>query len=351
MIIRAFITHKKAEKFTDCQDRFGVNVDTKSISVSDGMGSTWQQKIWAQLLVKKFTSSNEWMPTTHESIKQICFDWRQKVEDFIQGLKDNNTAENIIYRNERCLADGRSAGATFVGIRFKGLNWSGVVLGDSCLIEWGDSKAEFYTSQSGEGFDNFPDYFDSNAERRGRGEPRLIDGTIKDGGVLLLVSDPFSEFLFKHYKNRDINTYIDQLLKLTSHDEFESVVELWRSLGMNNDDTTLVIIEYDGVDDLKIVTMDDINAYIESEDAESTEKQKELVETEFLSQEKNNSEFQKKDTIETLESITARNPEYEFVEDVCSCLRKMRMINRFKFKKFRKNVLRILDKYSIKRNY
>ena len=72
MKIKAFITHKEAELFADCQDRFGINQDTKSISVSDGMGSTWQQKIWAQILVDTFINSTEWQPTI-ESIKPLFY--------------------------------------------------------------------------------------------------------------------------------------------------------------------------------------------------------------------------------------------------------------------------------------
>ena len=53
MKIRAFITHKKAEHFNDCQDRFSINADTKSVALSDGMSQSWQQKIWAQLLVER----------------------------------------------------------------------------------------------------------------------------------------------------------------------------------------------------------------------------------------------------------------------------------------------------------
>ena len=251
MNIRGFITHKQAENFADCQDRFGVNTGTKSISVSDGMGSTWQQKIWAQLLVETFTDNGEWLPT-QENIKPLCSIWRKKVVDFIQNLKDTNAPENMIYRNERNLAEGRSAGATLVGIRFNNMQWAGAVLGDSCLIEWNGSEAKFYTSQSVEAFDSYPDYFDSSNEKEGKGIPKLIEGTIAKGITLLMVSDPFSEFLLEHNKQGDVSNYINQLLNTADHDDFETIVDDWRKVGMHNDDTTLVIIEYDGSNDITI---------------------------------------------------------------------------------------------------
>lgn len=264
MIIRAYITHKQAELFSDCQDRFGVNPDTKSIAVSDGMGSTWQQKIWAQILVDSYIESTDWCPSK-ETIKPLCQTWRTKVADFIQNLKDTNAPENMIYRNERNLAEGRSAGATFVGIRFNGNKWNGAVLGDSCLIEWNGNEAKFYTSQDTNAFDSFPDYFDSDILKEGKGESMAIDGELKEGKCLLLVSDPFSEFLLEHSKQGDFNKYVQQLLLLDSHDDFETMVTEWRKEGMHNDDTTLVIVENDKSDVLTISHADDIIEMVEYE--------------------------------------------------------------------------------------
>ena len=264
MVIRAFITHKQAELFTDCQDRFGVNHDTKSIAVSDGMGSTWQQKIWAQLLVDTYTDNTDWYPS-NETIKPLCQTWRVKVADFIQNLKETNAPENMIYRNERNFAEGRSAGATFVGIRFNGNDWSGSVLGDSCLIEWDGNQAKFNTSQDTETFDSYPDYFDSDASKEGKGVPKPIEGIMTEGKYLLLVSDPFSEFLLEHSKQGNIAKYIQQLLSLTTHDVFETLVSEWRKEGMHNDDTTLVIVEYDKSEDFSITHQDNIVEMIDKE--------------------------------------------------------------------------------------
>ncbi len=286
MVIRAFITHKQAELFADCQDRFGVNPDTKSIAVSDGMGSTWQQKIWAQLLVDTYTDSTDWCPSI-ETIKPLCQTWRVKVADFIQNLKETNAPENMIYRNERNFAEGRSAGATFVGIRFNGNDWSGSVLGDSCLIEWDGNNVNFYTSQDSESFDSYPDYFDSDASKTGKGTPMPVEGVLTEGKYLLLVSDPFSEFLLEHSKQGNITKYVQQLLSLASHDDFEALVCEWRKEGMHNDDTTLVIVEYDKSENLATTHADNIVEMVEKEKlsqisaAHATEKAKTPQENPF----------------------------------------------------------------------
>lgn len=287
MVIRGFITHKFKEGYADCQDRFGINPNTKSIAVSDGMGSTWQQKIWAQLLVDSFIDSKDWLPDI-DSIKPLCKLWREKVLGFIQQLVDSPTdnlsqgKQNLlkaqIIRNKNCLALRRSAGATFVGIRFDENKWSGSVLGDSCLIEWNGIDAKFHTSQDVEAFDSYPDYFDSDETKEGKGTPKAISGHLDTGSYLLLVSDPFSDFLFEHNKQGDIADYIKKILDISSHDDYETLVEDWRKEGMHNDDTTLVIIENDGSDNFSILEIDDINVLIAKE-KENQEKEKVEVES------------------------------------------------------------------------
>ena len=84
-----------------------------------------------------------------------------------------------------------------------------------------------------------------------------------------MVSDPFSEFLLNHNKKGDISNYIHQLLNISSHEGFEKVVGDWRNDGMHNDDTTLVIIEHDGSNDITIQSFDKINDFIEKERSEA----------------------------------------------------------------------------------
>lgn len=282
MKIRAFITHKQSESFSDCQDRFAIGCDTKSIAVSDGMGATWQQKIWAQLLVERYAKENDgWEPNV-SSIKPLCREWRNRVETFIQQLKDENAPINIINRNMRCLVEGRSAGATFVGIRFSDCQWNGVVLGDSCLIEWDGCEATFYTSQSTKTFDNYPDYFDSDENKLGKGLPMSIHGELTDKKLLLLVSDPFSNFLLQKRNEGIILDYIRNILDVETHEYFETLVQNWRCEGMPNDDSTLIIVEYDKKYDFSVAQKDDVNWLIEREKklATSEDIQEKAIKTE-----------------------------------------------------------------------
>lgn len=168
--------------------------------------------------------------------------------DRIEEQKHDGTKENIIYRNEKFMAQGKSAGATLVGVRFDGANWYCQVLGDSCLIEIKDGEiVQICTSQEGDEFDNFPDHFDSNPKQSGKGNAKEFKGTLETDSVLLLVSDPFSDFLNEQRKKGSVKELVDALLNIGTHEDFEKLVSDWRiTKGMHNDDSTLVVIRYDG---------------------------------------------------------------------------------------------------------
>lgn len=50
MKIRAFITHKLKENYSECQDRFCINSDSHTIAVSDGMSQSVFPDYWAEIL-------------------------------------------------------------------------------------------------------------------------------------------------------------------------------------------------------------------------------------------------------------------------------------------------------------
>lgn len=241
MLIRAFITHKLDERFADCQDRFSVNKGTKSIALSDGMSESIFQKIWAEILVDKYVNDPGWIPKT-DSLLSLCNEWKDKVDSIIPNLSPSAQR-----RTKNSLALHKSAGATFVGIRFTNNNsWEGCVIGDSCAIEIEeDSKSPiFHTSQKGD-FDNSPDYLDSDPKKKGKGEVLPINGTLSKGKKLLLVSDPFSDYIYKHKDDETITSILSDLLAVHNHEEFENLVKKFRDNGMHNDDSTLIIIEAD----------------------------------------------------------------------------------------------------------
>lgn len=290
MKIRAFITHKKAETYKDCQDRFCINSETKSLAVSDGVSQSIFPGIWAEMLVYEYTNKN-WYPN-HENAKELAIDWHRQVNVILEAKKQKG--ENT--RNlENALAMGKAAGATIVGVRFINKSqWTYDVLGDSCLIHLNkdNSIKEIYSSQDG-AFDSHPDYLDSNEKVQGRGITKSDKSEFSVGEKLLLVSDPFSEYLYKKKDNKDDIKCIKELLDINNHESFCSLVDDFRSKGMHNDDSTLIIIEYDENEEFEICHYDDI---------ENLKKQELQNEKESITNENNPKELKQK-----ISSVNATN--------------------------------------------
>ena len=270
MLVSAFITHKKAERFSDCQDRFSVNPDTKSIAVSDGMSQSIFQKYWGQILAEKYTKTADWVPNL-ESVRELSPSWDARVSRY---LEEEEQAGRNPWRAKGSIARGLSAGATILGVRFVNDEWFCDVLGDSCFILVRDNHIEkLLTSEDVEAFDNYPDYYDSNPKKTGKGTLKSESGKLMQGDVILLVSDPFSDYLLKNKGTGNEPVLVDRLIGINSHEEFEAVVAEWRELGMHNDDSTLVIIKQDKSEDLNLIEgcIDDIEELIANEKAKEEE--------------------------------------------------------------------------------
>lgn len=263
MQIKAFITHKKAETFADCQDRFCINPATKSIAVSDGLSESIFQKIWADILVKQYVALTDWIPDL-PSVRELSQTWFNMVNVFISEEEKNGAnpwrAKNSIY------VEQRSAGATILGLRCNGTKWTCHALGDSCLISVKDYRIQQIVPIH-DSFDNYPDYYDSNSGKEGKGVLKSFEGTLNAGDCLLLVTDPFSDYLSK-FKGTGVDVeLLKGLLSITNHDEFQTLVDKWRNDGMHNDDSTLVIVQDDGSTDFNLVAnaIDDIDFLIQNQ--------------------------------------------------------------------------------------
>lgn len=264
MKIRAFITHKAKERITDCQDRFAINKETKIVSVSDGVSQSIFSAYWAQLLVDHYCQYGQ---LTNDERIVLCDQWVKHVRKYIE---DEKAKGNNPWRAESNLDEGLSAGATLCGVRFEGKNlWTCDVIGDSCLIRVDANNEIEILSSEDKKFDNDPDYLDSHPQKKGRGDFRTYTGTLSESTKLILVSDPFSDFFLKNKTNAP--KYIEQMLMLSSHNEFVSLVDEWRRLGMKGDDSTIVIVEWDGSSDFNILASDNMEEML----AKENERQKE----------------------------------------------------------------------------
>lgn len=266
MKIKGFITHKKAEKYEDCQDYFAINKDKGCLAISDGMSQSIFPQWWAEELVRAYVY-NDWMPDQNDLVK-LRGNWLKQVHEFLESQKQSGKPTWML---ENCLIEKRGAGATFCGIRFEDeTKWKGHILGDSCLIEvLSDSKIKRLERSNEGAFDNNPDYFDSFAG--GRGNVKSIDGSLEEGAKLLLVTDALAEFLYA--KKESAAEYVHQLLDIKCHEDFCALIDGWReSEHLHNDDTTLLVVEYDGAASLNVICEDSLPGLIRSEQEESLDK-------------------------------------------------------------------------------
>lgn len=260
MKIRAFITHKKCETYSDCQDRFCIDTNMKTVCVSDGMSQSIFPDYWAQILSDFYAKKAR---CNADDLPELCDLWRNRVNEYIQDARAKGT---LHYLTEQSLAQGRSAGATICGIQFDDATiWHGHVLGDSCIVEVStDGKELKIHASEDKPFDCYPDYYDSYKGRTGKGVIKAIDGNIGPEKILLLVSDPFSEFIYRHQD--DFSTYLNEILNVQDHSQYCELVDRWRQLGMHNDDSTLCIVEFDNAANVTVSYEDKIDQFIEEEE-------------------------------------------------------------------------------------
>lgn len=259
MKIRAFITQKKAEKASDCQDRFAVNKETRMAAVSDGVSQSIFPDLWANLLVEHYTLKGQ---VSKDDRLDLCQQWRNLVQEYIE--KEKAEGKNP-WRTESNLAEGLSAGATLCGLKFsKDYHWVCDVLGDSCLIKLNEGNSMEIISSEDKAFDTYPDFLDSNPMKKGRGNFKCVEGDFATKTKLILVSDPFSDFFYKQKGNW--GKYIGELLAIRNHKEFVDLVAKWRGEGMHNDDSTVVILEWDGSSEFNMEYIDNLEELIRKEE-------------------------------------------------------------------------------------
>ena len=262
MKISAFITPKKSELMSDCQDRFAIDYSTRTVAVSDGVSQSIFQDLWAQLIVDHYVKNGRF---TEEDRVGLCSSWKLKVLDYIETVKKEGGNP---WRAEDNLKCGYSAGATLCGVKFlDDSRWECDVIGDSALVLVNEESGIQILSSEDKKFDNEPDFIDSNPEYKGRGIIRKFSGEISANNYILIVSDPFSEFFSKDHE-RAIS-FIKKLKNAKNHDDYLKLVDVMRAESNNkSDDSTALIVEWDGSQVLSSCWIDNIEQMIEEEKQE-----------------------------------------------------------------------------------
>jgi hypothetical protein len=266
MKLRAYITHKNAEKYSDCADYFKICPKQKKVAVSDGVSQSIMPLEWAKIIVSAFIDGT-WDPSQDVNVLQQK--WLKEANDFLENQRSQGINPWML---ENCLNNKDGAGATFCGITFSQKNkWDASVLGDSCVITIDEQNKviDIISSKDGK-FDNRPDYFDSFQSQKG--SVKTKSGTLKENQKLLLVSDPFSELLQNEKNSENETIIVKRLLSLNSYQQYLQLVDDFRNqYHMHDDDSTLIVIEYDGKKDITILDYKTLESLIaEEQDDEDT---------------------------------------------------------------------------------
>lgn len=241
--VKGFIYHKEAETFEDCFDRYGINTYTNKFCVSDGVSKSFFPGIWAEMLVDSFLKTNGRVNLdSTEVLRSLQEDWSNKVLKIVNRPNQKYYVKNFF-------AQGRSAAATFVGLNFfkskTSFKWESFALGDSFLF-FVPKHITNLTNQFNEiihlsskknfEFDNFPDFFESRGNL-GRGKTKKIEHDLHEG-VFYLMTDALSEWFIQEKQ-----CAIQEIEGWHSQEIFENRITELRKIGLQNDDSTLLIIE------------------------------------------------------------------------------------------------------------
>jgi hypothetical protein len=236
MEIKAYIYHKKAEKYSDCQDYFEISSQNNRIAVSDGMSQSIYPQWWAEILANAYIQTG----SIPDNLAPYQESWQKKLSDEVQRRDDLGKDP---WRLKNAIAEKSGAGATLCGLTCEADKWTCECIGDSCLILIkNDFSLNIYTSQEG-AFGNNPDYLDSYTT--GRGQVKHFDGNYDNVELMLVATDPFTELFQKHASEPEfIKQLTEQLRQLSAHESFVELVEQWRTkYQMHNDDSTIVLID------------------------------------------------------------------------------------------------------------
>lgn len=238
MKIQAYIYHKRAEKYSDCQDYFNIDLQNNRIAVADGMTQSIYPQWWAKILVNAYLENGK-IPSSSEELKTYQDIWQKQVQNEID--KREKAGKNP-WRLKNTFAERSGAGSTLCGFSWKDNDWEGQCIGDSSIIEvYKDYSIKIHSSQEGD-FGNHPDYLDSFGDGRGSFKP--FQGSFNDVISILLVTDPFSELFQKNIENKEfITARLKEISALSDHTSYGELIENWRDdFEMHNDDSTLIIL-------------------------------------------------------------------------------------------------------------
>ena len=236
-----FITHKKAETLTDCQDACAENAERGCYAVADGATLSFFPKEWADLLVNHFCETPN-LFLRRENWK----DWLVPIqEEWYKRVEERVKSRNQFYLTNSFNAR-EPAVSTFIGFEVSKtkMKWQAVIIGDSCLFHKSNSGFTSYLIEKSEDFTSRPEVFTSFAEKN-HYEPTFIGGEIQPGDMFILATDALARWILEHKETGKIEKVLYQFGEIEDDESFNQFVNQARDskdIRLVNDDVTLMLI-------------------------------------------------------------------------------------------------------------
>ncbi len=251
--IKAFITHKKSLSFKECADSYAMNLANGRFAITDGVTHSYMPAIWSEIVCNtyvenSFMPNNSWFDNYRASkLKEDIGTWKKSVRE-IESAADDEKA--FLYSlSESAYHFGAT---TLAGFHVDHKNITVDVLGDSTIFqidENGKITKSFSTVDPERGYDNHPNYIDSNGSIYGT--PMSMSVPLNTGFIMLM-TDALAEWFVQQAK---IETSLSSYLwNIRTNKDFERFIQKLREDRTNplkDDDCTLLIlkiseIDYDG---------------------------------------------------------------------------------------------------------
>ena len=201
-------------------------------------------KEWATLLVKHFCENTGTKP--HLSLdKRNWKTWLKPIQKEWCKQVANRVRERPLFYLVNSLIAEESAVSTFVGLEIDKDNgkWKAMIMGDSCLFHFSDTKFESYLIRKSSDFTNRPEAFASFAKDN-LYEPSFEHGQSQPGDTFILATDALAKWILENMElgNRD---FLARLTRIVTDGRFNKFVDSARAdedIRLDNDDVTLMII-------------------------------------------------------------------------------------------------------------
>lgn len=252
---RGFMISKGAISIGGCADSIAFNLDLQRFAVADGITKSYFPQFFARSLTDHFVNHN--VPASvffeddnAETLNLVIDDWRRSCLE--EEEKADEYTKDIYSLRWEYTPFGAS---TFAGLTIEKERFSLLVLGDSCIffIPSNDTKTpEIFTSMPVEickeeddrwflcKFGSNPHFIDTTGRIVGR--PLNITASMQDG-YFLIMTDALSEWFVNHYDKEHASETLLKILNIKSEEDFVEFVRKERQKDLNDDDTSLVIIQ------------------------------------------------------------------------------------------------------------